>query len=384
MKEGTMLRNRVKYIVGRRKTNESGAVIVMVAIALIVLLAIAALAVDIGYLLASRNELQNAADASALAATRHLGSIYEPMSYEAQQSYVCNPGDIIPVAQAAALSNQVAGEAVTVLGGDGLSGDVVIGTWNPSSKTLTPTLNQPDAVRVTARRDPSVTAGQVGTFFARIFGIDNVSVTATATAALSAISTANLADLELPVGISKVWFERGVFCGESIHFYPTDSCAGWTDFSTKKGKYDPGNDSVNDIDVRTLLEDIRLNRFPYAGMPTQIQAGVFQTPFTGGTLSTPTFDQMENLFNSRKTCVGTDCYWDTVVLVYDRPGDTPTSCGNPNDRYTIVGFVTIRLREVVDAAGKYLRGTVVCGPIEPGRGGGGNYGTKGTIPGLVQ
>jgi hypothetical protein len=372
-------------ILSERK-NEKGVAAVYVAIMLAVFIGITALAVDVGYLMVSRNELQNAADASALAATRQLGAIYEPMSYEAQQTYICNPGDIITVAQSAALSNKAAGEVVTVQGGDGLSGDVIIGKWEGADKTLTPTLSQPDAVRVTTRRDPSVAAGQISTFFARIFGIDKVSVSATATAALSAIATANLADMELPVGISKVWFERGVFCGESIHFYPTDSCAGWTDFSTKKGKYDPGSSSVNDIDVRTLIDDIRLHNFPYAGMPTQIQAGATQFPFIGGTLSTPTFDAMEKLFNSRKTCCDNNgnFYWDTLVVVYDRPGDTPASCGNPNDLYTIVGFAKIRLREVVGAAGKYLEGTVICGPLEPGRSGGGNYGTKGTIPGLVQ
>ena len=128
------MKNRgVKYILGLRKKNESGAVIVMVAIVLIVLIAIAALAVDVGYLLASRNELQNAADASALAATRQLGAIYEPMSYAAQQILCLHtPGDIIPVAQAAALSNKAAGVSVAVL-----NADVVIGTWDPNAKMLT-------------------------------------------------------------------------------------------------------------------------------------------------------------------------------------------------------------------------------------------------------
>ena len=34
-----------------------------------------------------RNELQNIGDGAALAAARHLGNIYEGMSYVAQQNY---------------------------------------------------------------------------------------------------------------------------------------------------------------------------------------------------------------------------------------------------------------------------------------------------------
>ena len=84
--------------------SEKGVTLVFVALLIVVFISIAALAVDIGYLMVSKNELQNAADASALASTRELGSIYQTMSYIQQQTYVCNSNDIIPVAKAAAAS----------------------------------------------------------------------------------------------------------------------------------------------------------------------------------------------------------------------------------------------------------------------------------------
>ena len=55
-----------------KKRNEKGAPLVMVGIALTAILGFSALAVDIGYLVVTRNELQNAADAGALAGARFV------------------------------------------------------------------------------------------------------------------------------------------------------------------------------------------------------------------------------------------------------------------------------------------------------------------------
>jgi hypothetical protein len=371
---------KVKSKAAHSMGNHRGTILIVVGLSLTFIIGFIALAVDIGHVMVTKNELQNTADAAALAGTRALGKKYEPMTHQQQAAYVCDPvaDKIVEVVQYVAGQNEAGQTPIEIM-----SDEIEVGIWDADAKTFTKGYNQPDAVRIKARKDLLANA-PIATYFARIFGQDTVDVSATATAALTALSTAPLADLELPVGISKVWFDRGVFCGESIHFYPTDSCAGWTDFSTKKGVYDPGGDNVNDIDTRTLLEDIRLGKFPYAGMPTELKAGISTEPFTGGTLSTPTFDQMEALFNSKKTCDSSGCYWDTLVVVYDRPGDTTDNCGNPNARYTIAAFVTIRLREVIGAAGKFLNGTVICGPIKPGHGSGGKYGTKGSIPNLVQ
>ena len=54
------------------QTKQQGTILVFTALALAMLFAFAALAIDTGVLLVSRNELQNAADAGALAGTRVL------------------------------------------------------------------------------------------------------------------------------------------------------------------------------------------------------------------------------------------------------------------------------------------------------------------------
>ena len=73
--------------------------------------------------------------------------------------------------------------------------------------------------------------------------------------------------------------------------------------------------------------------------------------------------------------------WETSVVIYDR-GD----CSNPNQSIKIVGFAEIELRDVLNSPEKLVRGTLKCHYVDegPSRGGGGEYGTKGSIPGLVR
>ena len=62
--------SRKSFFTGRRR--QSGAAAILVAFLMIVFLGIAALALDIGYLYVVRTELQNAADAAALAGAGRL------------------------------------------------------------------------------------------------------------------------------------------------------------------------------------------------------------------------------------------------------------------------------------------------------------------------
>jgi hypothetical protein len=65
--------------------------------------------------------------------------------------------------------------------------------------------------------------------------------------------------------------------------------------------------------------------------------------------------------------------------VYDAP-----DCSNPNTAMTIVGFATATIDEVKNP-GNIIRGRVHCDVVQPNaRGGGAHFGTKGSIPGLVQ
>jgi Flp pilus assembly protein TadG len=380
--EARQMRRKKIFVALREKgNNEAGVVIILVAVVMIVLIAIAALAVDVGYLLVGRNELQNAADASALAATRQLGAIYEPMSYSDQQSYTCDPyaDGVIPMAKA--VSNSAAGQNVTVL-----DSDVVIGTWDASSKVLTPTLNQPDAVRVTTRRDGNVVSGPIGTFFARIFNVQSAPVTATATAALTGESTVAEGGLPIPIGIPRRWFENPDFCGSPINFYPpcnhepcdtAEGCAGYHTYT-----HEPASSSYL---MKTIMPGI------WQGSFDSPEATAYGTSFefTGGTLSNlmnPPDYPFITLFDAMKVRGPNDedadsdpNTWTTKVVVCD--SDT---CANPNQDQLVIGFATVRITNVVGAPNPTIQGEVLCDFVDPGRGSGGEYGTKGSIPGLVQ
>ena len=60
---------------------------IMMAVSLTMLIGFAALAVDVGYVMLTKNELQNIADATALGGARWLGDRYSRMTYAQQQAY---------------------------------------------------------------------------------------------------------------------------------------------------------------------------------------------------------------------------------------------------------------------------------------------------------
>ena len=357
----------------RSWSRNEGATIVLVAVGLVAFMSVAALAVDIGYLMVARNELQNAADSAALAAARYIGRTLQGKTQSQQQSYQFTQDAIAAVAADAATKNTAGGTSVTLA-----AADIVVGNWDSSrpagSRFYNPgNMIMPDAVQVTTRRD-SVQNGPLLTFFARVFGATSMATSATATAALTGESTVGPGGLPVPVGISKAWFNPNS-CNQNIQFSPTGSlvgCAGWTLFDTS---------NVNDNDEKRLLPRIENGTF----QSPPVVAGTTQFSFIGGNLSNPTFDNFKSLFDSMKVkndgvldADNDPNTWTTVVVVYNM-----SDCSNPNSTYTIVGFATAVISNV-DVHAKIIDAKVICNMVDEGRSGGGAYGTKGSIPGLVQ
>jgi len=379
-----MKMNTTRHFMSKMQERK-GAVAVIVAIVLVVLIGFAALAVDVGYVMVTRNELQNVADAAALAGTRTLGRLYEcngnvvtctgPMPYTNQLTYVADDAAIKQAITNIASVNQAGGKTGITINDD----DIVIGNWDPTSKTVSPvTLTSPDAVRVTARREAG-TNGPIATFFARIMGINSVDVSATATAALTGSSTMGPGGLSLPVAINKSWMST-LPCNSNLTFHPSSAgvCAAWHSYDSDS-PYNP-----NAAQLRQMLDDLAALTY---SSPETI-AGETQFDFTNGTLASLfTHDNIQNLFNVMK--IKNDgkldfdtnsATWTTAVPVFD---DTADGC-SPNGLITIVGFATILITGVDPPPASTIYATVKCDNVEPGRGGGGYYGTKGAIPGLVQ
>jgi Flp pilus assembly protein TadG len=346
-------------------SNERGSVAVMVAVTLPMLLGFAALTIDIGQALVAKNELQDVADAGALAGARRLGTIYQGLTPAQQVSYsMTNPAPVYSEVQNVAIQNYGAGKAIAVD-----IGDIEIGQWNSTNKTLTVTTANPNAVRVTARLENGQTNGPVSTFLASIWNVSSVDVRATATAALTGVSTTNPGELETPFGISEFRFNDPAYCNAPIKFYPTNdpaSCGGWHTFT---------DSPPNANRLRQVIDGMIPEPPTYTSPGTQ--AGVTELEFVGGNIANA-LNNLYNLYLSKRDPV--THAWDALVPVYQS-----TDCSNPNTPMQIIGYSSVRITNVLaPPAGQLVEATIQCGLVDGGRGGGAAFGTLGSIPGLVQ
>lgn len=176
------------------RNTRRGAISVLAALFIIVLVAMVAFCVDIGYVLTAKEELQRTADATALA------SCWE---YAKQLSNGSNPTAATAYARLTA-SSYAAHNGVTnaplVLGtnaGNDPAGDVVFGYISDlgggADSFQTDDANLYNSVRIKVRKDPSLN-GEVPYFFARIFGLDGQMLRADATAAI----VRNVNDFQVP------------------------------------------------------------------------------------------------------------------------------------------------------------------------------------------
>lgn len=358
--------------------NSRGAVAVLTAVFLVVLLAMGAAAIDIGHALVARNELQNVSDAAALAGDRALAIIYQGMSASAQQTYVLTSGaraTIVAAAQATAIANSAAGVPITVN-----AADIAVGSWTFGARTFTPTTTTPTAVRVIARRD-STANGPISTFLANIVGMSSVSVNAVATANLGPINAVPPADMNAPFGISQFYFNSGFGCGSTIQFSPSNgtpqSCAGWTTYDQSP---------FNSNKMTTITNEMASGNNPSPGAV----GGQTSLVFGNGNLGNQSWTALQNLYNYEIRTYGE---WDALVPVY---GDNDCQ---PNGWKPIIGFATVKITYVGgpgnpnnalnctggNVAPGCITGVVQCNVFNGNNGGGIPFGpTFSTIPGLVE
>jgi Flp pilus assembly protein TadG len=156
----------------------------MAAILAIVMIGMVAFSVDIGYVLSAKEELQRAADASALATCWEYGT-----QLANGQSSAGAAGLARLAAVEYASLNAVTGDGMTVdpNTGNSPSGDVVFGyisDFTNSAATLdTSNPAMANAVRVRLQKTSSAN-GEVPYFFARVFGMEGQALEASATAGI--------------------------------------------------------------------------------------------------------------------------------------------------------------------------------------------------------
>lgn len=350
--------------------DDGGAVAVIVAILIVVLFGFAALALDISNAMIARNELQNVADAAALAGAREIGVIYAALPQGTPYTgYTINPGVVYTAVTAVASQNQARQVAISIN-----AADITIGVWNSTTRTLGPITNTgATAVRVTARRDGGAN-GPVATWLAGVMGINSMNVTAMATAALTGTGVLLPGEANAPFGLDELIFNNPAYCGTPIQFYPTNNpptgCAGWQTFLDSPPNANTEKQIVQGLDDGSYLTPA-------------ITAGTTSLEYIGGNVAS-VFPSLIQLFNNKKQPSAlapapyTEC-WQVTIPVYANQ-----NCSNPNSPMMTVGFAGACVYNVQGVPTQQINAVVTCGQVTQAQGGGGNFGMLGSIPGLVE
>ncbi len=194
-----------------------GSIVVLTVFLCMALCVMMAFCIDLGYIAAVKSELQNAADAAALAGAQQLqtyfvqfympGQTNQATIYSNATTDTTTSSAPIPTAQRFAAANQAGNVSVTVP-----ASDVTFSYYDGTTFSSPSFPNYfPNTVNVTTRRDATAN-GPLGLFFARMLGINTTDLTATASATIYAGDVTTLQSISgvqahiLPVALDiNVW-----------------------------------------------------------------------------------------------------------------------------------------------------------------------------------
>jgi len=350
--------------------NQRGAAGLMVTLLIFVFIGVAALGIDVYHnFVILGNELQNAADAGALAGAAELytddgPSINTGANEVAQHVAQENLTTALPQ-QTTDGSNRLAPEVAANTSTN--TWDVQRGHWSfglsdpnergfyPSESTDIPSLwdyteeelDDPDnvpifinAVRVIARRQ----ATPIVTFFARIFGIGATTLTREAVAYLGFAGPINPGEVDQPIAICEesISDDDGVTCnigrminsGQDVQSHET---GGWTDFCQEDSgpgcEGDPCAGGTNAQTVRGLV--------CADGNPYQLNSGDMAT--SGG--------EIQSAFNDL-----VDCWDDNTIINNLTDDDIDEWCENYS---TLAEFIAAHsgLEDAIGENANYIRRT---------------------------
>lgn len=169
-----------------QRAHRRGAIVLLSAFLLVFLLAMVAFAVDIAWIVLTKNQLQNAADAAALAGADPLMDAF--VQYQLAPAGAIQT-TILNTALATARSNAKNYSSYN-RGGDVGSltindSDIEFGFIDASGKYTTTYSGMPNTIKITVRRD-STANGSLGLFFAPVLGKSSQDLMATAAATIQA------------------------------------------------------------------------------------------------------------------------------------------------------------------------------------------------------
>ncbi len=190
---------------GADDDEETGMDTTYVGIMTVVFLVVAALAVDIGYMYVSEEDLKSTAETSALAGAQAIKQRIQTQIQTDTTELNAAVSDLEQSSARSAAVESVWGKHTAVALIDTLNGngnrltadnDVTVGFWNMSTQTYTPGGTPVNAMQVRTRRtaeSETIGMGAVGNFFAKISGGQNFNYTPDAIAAFPARASANIA-----------------------------------------------------------------------------------------------------------------------------------------------------------------------------------------------
>lgn len=337
---------------------EKAGVAALTAVMLTAMIGLMAAAVDLGMLYAARTEVQNAADAAALAGANTM------ITPGQDGLVVAQPEVGLSTAQQISLANEARNRNLALLGED-----VTMGVWDfdLGGFTLTGMSGNPDdltAFQATVRRDDAANT-PVTTFFAGIVGINTVDVTATSVAFRGYPGNVPQGGVDLPIAVHRdaVSGGDGPDCGKVISFHSENNENGeWTTFFTWPSNNNTVDDFITgDRTIPALQVGDRIN-------------------VTNGNLSNNTFRDLKRRFSEEAVDTngdGAGDSWEVLLPVVD-----PGHCQNSS---TVEGFTTMVITEVKTAPYKEIRGWLRCRTQADGSStGGGNFGTRSAFSKLVQ
>ncbi len=319
--------------------DKRGSSTVMVALALMAMMGMGALAVDLGYVFSTKSEVQKAADAAALAAAFRMVQLYNEQGGSVTLDEVTTVA--IEAAGTWARQNTSTGNPDVPL--TVVDGDVVVGVWDPATKTFTAggTMDQINAVKVIVRRDQT-NNGPIQLMFGPVVGVNTVNVTAEAIAYVGYVGSVPEGAVTMPLLISEHAYVRG----DDILRFRADGTdnSGWSIFFAVGGgsslvfDYINGTQPVPAVKVGDLLE------------------------VYNGVMSNNIFQYMQNKVDEN----GGE--WKVVLPIVG--GEQFVQ------QMRIVGFATFVITGVEAAPDKVICGYFVDGNVPGGKPGGGNFGSK--------
>ena len=325
-----------KFRIPSKLKDQRGVTAIIVGLVMFMLLGFAALAIDLTHLYVVRNELQNAADAGALAGARDL---------YLNDGTAVNPG-ANQTAYDTATANRSETVAVEVNWTSGNSGDIQRGHWTFATRTFTPNaslaptdlwdvsddeldadLNFINAVRSVTRREFNP---PVASFFARIFGYGAFQLSAWAVAYIGFAGTLTPFDVTEPIALCEESLltptgdyscniGRMINSGQNVQNSET---GGWTSFDQEDN---PCNGGTNAQEVKSLV--------CAGGNPASIDLGA-PIATSGGQIQSA-FQELIDCWDagsSNKTRP-----WEITLVVISCPGNNVGPCEE------VTGAVTVNV-----------------------------------------